>query len=101
MYDFQVLDEIYHILYRIRNDQTPPRPHELLTELRDISSMAMEHFEEKIVPILRGRIRTEEAEINNGAGEYSGGLPDQQATAGGTISTFVHYTNIHGHTYYR
>lgn len=28
----------------------PPKSYELLQELRDISSMAMEHFEEHIVP---------------------------------------------------
>ncbi|XP_067942768.1 F-box only protein 28-like isoform X2 [Watersipora subatra] len=31
----------------------PPRSHEVLMELRDISSMAMEHFEDKILPSLK------------------------------------------------
>ena len=61
---FQVLDEINHILLRIQKEPAPPRPHELLTELRDISSMAMEHFEEKIVPRIKSRMHTEESEVN-------------------------------------
>jgi hypothetical protein len=41
--------------------------------------MAMEHFEEKMVPILRGRIRTEEAEINSLVEEYgSCSIPDPE-----------------------
>lgn len=31
----------------------PPKSYELLQELRDISSMAMEHFEEHIVPTMK------------------------------------------------
>ena len=34
----------------------PPRAHELLQELRDISSMAMEHFDEHIVPRLKPKM---------------------------------------------
>jgi len=52
----QVLDEIYRILKFVRVTPSPPRAHELLQELRDISSMAMEHFDEKIVPNLRERM---------------------------------------------
>uniref|UniRef100_A0A914W8A5 F-box domain-containing protein n=1 Tax=Plectus sambesii TaxID=2011161 RepID=A0A914W8A5_9BILA len=55
----KVLDETFAIL-RVLNhsldDKTQPaRPHELLQELRDISSMAMEHFDEKMAPFLRDR----------------------------------------------
>jgi len=53
---FQVLDEIYCILKSVRVNPNPPRAHELLQELRDISSMAMEHFDEKIAPNLRDRV---------------------------------------------
>ena len=53
---FQVLDEIYCILKSVRVNPNPPRAHELLQELRDISSMAMEHFDEKIAPNLRDQI---------------------------------------------
>jgi len=53
---FQVLDEIYRILRSVRVSPSPPRAHELLQELRDISSMAMEHFDEKVAPSLRNRM---------------------------------------------
>lgn len=33
--------------------KNPPKSYELLQELRDISSMAMEHFEEHIVPTMK------------------------------------------------
>lgn len=49
----KVLDEIFHVLRRIRLLPVLPRGYELLQELRDISSMAIEHFDEKIVPVLR------------------------------------------------
>jgi len=60
----KVLDEVCRILHLVQNSakqtlqgqtSTLPRAHELLQELRDISSMAMEHFDEKIVPIIRHR----------------------------------------------
>ena len=37
----------------MKTAKNPPRSHEVLMELRDISSMAMEHFEEKILPSLK------------------------------------------------
>lgn len=49
----RVLDEIFHVLRKIQTLANPPRAHELLQELRDISSMAIEHFDEKIAPLLR------------------------------------------------
>jgi len=49
---YQVIDEIFRVLRLIRETKTPPRAHEILQELRDISSMAMEHFDEKILPDL-------------------------------------------------
>ena len=49
----QVIDEIFRVLRLIRVSKTPPRAHEILQELRDISSMAMEHFDEKILPDLK------------------------------------------------
>ena len=52
----QVLDEIYCILKSVRVSPNPPRAHELLQELRDLSSMAMEHFDEKIAPNLRDQM---------------------------------------------
>ncbi|KAL5008154.1 hypothetical protein ScPMuIL_013735 [Solemya velum] len=49
----KVLDELYRLLQMLRSSNQPPRAHEFLQELRDISSMAMEHFEEKISHILK------------------------------------------------
>lgn len=49
----KVIDEILRILCLVENTCTPPRTHEVLQELRDISSMAMEHFDEKIAPNLK------------------------------------------------
>ncbi|PRD30101.1 UNVERIFIED_CONTAM: F-box only protein 28 [Trichonephila clavipes] len=51
----QVLDEIYKVLRYVTSEQTPVRAHEVLQELRDLSSMAMEHFDEKISPAFRKR----------------------------------------------
>ncbi|XP_046419432.1 F-box only protein 28 [Neodiprion virginianus] len=54
----KVIDEIFRVLRLIRDAKTPPRAHEILQELRDISSMAMEHFDEKILPKLKHSICT-------------------------------------------
>lgn len=50
----KVIDEIFRVLkvVNISSDITE-KGHEFLQELRDISSMAMEHFDEKIVPGLK------------------------------------------------
>lgn len=44
----KVIDEVYNIFKLIKYDTKPLRAHEVLQELRDISSMAIEHFDEKI-----------------------------------------------------
>lgn len=53
----KVIDESYKILRSMSipcSDTTKNwRPHEILQELRDISSMAIEHFDEKIVPDIK------------------------------------------------
>ncbi|XP_014271905.1 F-box only protein 28 isoform X2 [Halyomorpha halys] len=49
----KVIDEIMRVLRCVANNPCPPRAHEILQELRDISSMAMEHFDEKILPTLK------------------------------------------------
>ncbi|XP_046676202.1 uncharacterized protein LOC124364630 isoform X1 [Homalodisca vitripennis] len=41
------------------NYLTLPRPHDFLQEYRDISSMAMEHFDDKILPSIREKMRLE------------------------------------------
>lgn len=51
----KVLDEFLVILHKLESSNQPPRSHEFLQELRDISSMAMEHFDEKIAPGLKNR----------------------------------------------
>ena len=38
----KVIDEIFSVLRTIQSDENPPKPYEILQELRDISSMAME-----------------------------------------------------------
>ncbi|XP_018649878.1 hypothetical protein Smp_047500 [Schistosoma mansoni] len=49
----KVLDEMQGVCRFIRlNQGVPIRPYDILHELRDISSMAMEHFEENILPSL-------------------------------------------------
>ena len=49
----RVLDEIFRILRLISKTNKTLRPHEVLQELRDISSMAIEHFDEKIANNLK------------------------------------------------
>nr|XP_023026576.1 F-box only protein 28 [Leptinotarsa decemlineata] len=49
----KVLDEIKSVLNLVERDQAPPRTHQLLQELRDLSSMAMEHFDEHILPTVK------------------------------------------------
>lgn len=49
----RVLDEIFRILRLISKTNKPLRAHEVLQELRDISSMAIEHFDEKIANNLK------------------------------------------------
>ncbi|NXF33166.1 FBX28 protein, partial [Nyctibius bracteatus] len=51
-----VIDEIYRVLRYVNSTRAPQRAHEVLQELRDISSMAMEYFDEKIVPILKRKM---------------------------------------------
>nr|CAD7195470.1 unnamed protein product [Timema douglasi] len=48
--------EIFRVLRIIQNKEFPPKTHEILQELRDLSSMAMEHFDEKIAPSLKFRL---------------------------------------------
>lgn len=48
-----MLDECYRVLREVVVHKNPPKSYELLQELRDISSMAMEHFEEHIVPTMK------------------------------------------------
>lgn len=53
----KVLDEILKVLRYLETTKNPPRAHEILQELRDISSMAMEYFDEQIVPGLKLKLQ--------------------------------------------
>ncbi|XP_013784006.1 F-box only protein 28-like [Limulus polyphemus] len=61
----KVIDEIYGVLRYIQTTKCPPRAHEILQELRDISSMAMEHFDENIAPILKMKIGASGSNISS------------------------------------
>lgn len=61
----QVLDEIYRVIKDVRKNTNPPRSHEMLQELRDISSMAMEHFDEHVVPLLKESMQANESSTLN------------------------------------
>jgi len=52
----KVIDEIYTVLRKIKQTKNLSRSCEVLQELRDISSMAMEYFDEKIVPTLKSPV---------------------------------------------
>lgn len=52
----QVIDETWNVLRLLTDTDTSsslPRTQEALQELRDLSSMAMEHFDEKVAPALK------------------------------------------------
>lgn len=53
----KVIDEIKRVLRIVETSKTPPRAHEVLQELRDISSMAIEHFDDKISPAFRRKLQ--------------------------------------------
>lgn len=62
----KVIDECYKILRSISvTDTKNLRAHEILQELRDISSMAIEHFDEKIVPDLKKSRPDDNASISS------------------------------------
>lgn len=49
----KVVDEILMILRLVETSNKPLRAHEVLQELRDISSMAIDHFDDNIATILK------------------------------------------------
>jgi len=51
----KVIDEIFRVLTNLKKVESLGRSCEVLQELRDISSMAMEYFDEKIVPDLKSK----------------------------------------------
>lgn len=56
----KVIDEVLNILKIVETTNKPLRAHEVLQELRDISSMATDHFDDEIAPILKQRYVTEQ-----------------------------------------
>ncbi|XP_056641053.1 F-box only protein 28 [Diorhabda sublineata] len=74
----KVLDEIKGLLKLVETNQNPPRTHQLLQELRDLSSMAMEHFDEHILPRLQ-----EQVDLRSGDISYS------TAASGSKTSRFI------------
>ncbi|KAK0098322.1 hypothetical protein PV326_009516 [Microctonus aethiopoides] len=85
----KVIDEVFRVLRLIRDSKTLPRSHEILQELRDISSMAMEHFDEKILPALKHQMCSSSA---NNVGRYElpgGSLMISHHGAGSTTATFI------------
>jgi len=85
----QVLDEIYSILKSVRVSPNPPRAHELLQELRDLSSMAMEHFDEKIAPNLRDQMPE---------GSALGVLLSRNSSAGRNYTPSYSFRGVHSRT---
>jgi len=76
----KIMDEIYNVLRILkttspsnsRDQKDAPRTYEVLQELRDISSMAMEHFDDKVVP---GLIRRHQQASNSGSPGSGSGSP--------------------------
>lgn len=74
----KVIDEVYNIFKLIKYDTKPLRAHEVLQELRDISSMAIEHFDEKIANGLKksymsaspGRLSVAGCELNHSSRRF-------------------------------
>lgn len=53
----KVLDEINRVCRSVQLDSDmPDRPYKLLNEMRDVSSMAIEHFEDVLLPLIRRKI---------------------------------------------
>ncbi|KAH8408338.1 hypothetical protein KR215_002904 [Drosophila sulfurigaster] len=63
----RVLDEINSILKLLASTTKPLRPHEVLQELRDISSMAIEHFDEKIAVNFKTAMKLNESSATGSA----------------------------------
>lgn len=57
----RIIDEVLSILRLVGSTSKPLRAHEVLQELRDISSMATDHFDDEIAPILKQKFIAEQA----------------------------------------
>ncbi|XP_030386203.1 F-box only protein 28 [Scaptodrosophila lebanonensis] len=72
----RVLDEISNILKLLATTSRQLRPHEVLQELRDISSMAIEHFDEKIAVNFKMEHRSKLSESSGTRVVVCGALAD-------------------------
>lgn len=68
----KVIDEIYKILHNVQSKRVLDRSHDLLQEFRDISTMAMEHFDEKICPLFKERFNRSNKLSVTRFGQFSG-----------------------------
>nr|VZI48722.1 unnamed protein product [Spirometra erinaceieuropaei] len=62
----KVLDELRHVFCILKRSSTIPRPQEFLHELRDISSMAMEYFDEALLPSIHAAKGLFNSKFSNG-----------------------------------
>jgi len=89
----KVIDEIFSVLRTIQKDENPPRAYEILQELRDISSMAMEYFDEKIVPGLPKQLVPVSPLKFGSPGSYIAGMTGI-VTGGSGYSLSVRYPDL-------
>ncbi|KAL8603206.1 hypothetical protein ACOMHN_025221 [Nucella lapillus] len=83
-----VLDELYQLLHRLQNTESqPPRAYDLLQSLRDLSTMAMEHFEEFIVPLLKAQMTERSQSLFFSPASASPSSPLHSSIASGHISS--------------
>lgn len=97
----KVIDEVNRILNMIartnlnnpdelsRLREYPLRTHEILQELRDISSMAIDHFEEKIAPQLKKAYCNlpSRSDFSGALVSYSSFVKNYQSTTASTITS--------------
>lgn len=48
-----MIDELFRVMRSLDSLKEPQPPHQILQELRDVSTMAIEYFDDKIAPSLR------------------------------------------------
>lgn len=85
----KVIDEVNNILKLLdRTTRQPLRTHEVLQELRDISSMAIEHFDEKIANILKKSF----LDIHSNRHNFTAGLT-KSLSESSVLSSTVEFTS--------
>jgi len=93
----KVIDEIFSVLRTIQADENPPRAYEILQELRDISSMAMEYFDEKIAPGLSKQLQPV-SPIKFGHAPYMAGMASMAGIVTGGSNFALRYTHVDSST---